>query len=391
VSVQSDDYRRRLLPNVARWTADNARVAIFGIGPHTDVLFDVVPELARVRIVGYVVSQVGRPAPRYRGQRVHPLAWAARHADVVLCSSFVSETAMAALADPLPCKVVMSHTDRVPTGEPAPRPGVTFRPSAVGRRIAWPGAPCSAMGRYLEHSQVLDAIIETMYPFVARADVDLARAIVRYVTPGMRAVEIGGASPQLTALLARCAAPGGDVVRCGAEVTAAQLRPLVGPGGLRVLEGRTRDAAGSTVVAVRAAADDTGAPPASSGHARARRRATSQAQAPVDVALVHLGRDAGPILEAWCWLAASRPVLIVALRPEVPVSSIAGLQARIDRAGYHWRETTGPLRAHEPSHTVGPAVLVAVPRPHGEAVPRLRRQPAPAPGRARRRSLRRPS
>lgn len=111
-------YRDRLLPLIEQWTRAARRIAVFGVGPHTDLLFEELPELAGVNIVGYLDSDAGRHGSAYRGREIHAPAWATGHADVILCSSFVREPEMAAAAGSLGCTIVMSHGSAL---APAPR------------------------------------------------------------------------------------------------------------------------------------------------------------------------------------------------------------------------------------------------------------------------------
>src|SRR5512138_2436532 len=93
-------YRERLLPIVSTWRTAQTRVAIFGVGPHTDFLFDVVPELDAPTPVGFIESKARPDDPRaVRGRPVRPIAWAREHADVVLCSSFNNEIDQLMLLD----------------------------------------------------------------------------------------------------------------------------------------------------------------------------------------------------------------------------------------------------------------------------------------------------
>ena len=134
-------YTRRLAPFIERWITTNRRVAIFGTGAHTDYLFEQVPELNSVNIVGYLES---RPTTSvYRERPVYPLAWAHEHADVVLCSSFVSEPAMATLAEPLNCKVLLSHTEA-----PAVGPAGPSTQKGGGGQLNWGLESTSAWGQF---------------------------------------------------------------------------------------------------------------------------------------------------------------------------------------------------------------------------------------------------
>src|SRR4029453_15202589 len=51
VETDPSVYRDRLLPLISHWLREESRVAIFGIGDHTDTLFRNVPELSSVRLV----------------------------------------------------------------------------------------------------------------------------------------------------------------------------------------------------------------------------------------------------------------------------------------------------------------------------------------------------
>jgi hypothetical protein len=102
-------YRERLLPLIDRWVAAGTRVAIFGIGPHTEHLHAIVPELSRVTLVAYLDSHPAQQGTRYRGLTVRAPEWAAGQAEVVLCSSFAHELTQLALMDAIPVKTVLSH------------------------------------------------------------------------------------------------------------------------------------------------------------------------------------------------------------------------------------------------------------------------------------------
>lgn len=119
-------YRERLVPLVRKWARTRQRVVIFGIGPHTDLLLTEVPELLAPLLVAFVDNNAQRHGTRHRGRLVHPPAWADDHADVILCSSFVHEAAMAQSVESLNCKVVMSHE---PGSVVPPSPPVVTEPS----------------------------------------------------------------------------------------------------------------------------------------------------------------------------------------------------------------------------------------------------------------------
>ena len=91
-------YRDRLLPLIARWESSQARIAVFGIGGHTDLLLRYVPELTDLDIVAYLDTNPERHGTAYRGVPVHPPGWTPGHVDVVLCSS-VRPRAHAAAVD----------------------------------------------------------------------------------------------------------------------------------------------------------------------------------------------------------------------------------------------------------------------------------------------------
>jgi len=114
-------YRERLLPLIETWTGDRTRVAIFGIGGHTDRLHTNVPELDRLRLVAYL-DTAAPEGTQYRGVPVHRPTWAPGHADVVLCSSFAHELKQLEILDTIPVKAVLSHP---PTRAKAPQSDVT--------------------------------------------------------------------------------------------------------------------------------------------------------------------------------------------------------------------------------------------------------------------------
>jgi hypothetical protein len=102
-------YRDRLLPLIEHWVREATRVAIFGIGGHTETLFRYVPELSRVRLVGYLDTSLDNAGTTHRGLTVHHPQWADGHADVILCSSFAHELTQLEILDTVPVKAVLSH------------------------------------------------------------------------------------------------------------------------------------------------------------------------------------------------------------------------------------------------------------------------------------------
>ena len=102
-------YRKRLLPLIDRWAQDKTRVAIFGVGGHTDFLWKAVPELWRLDIVAYLETSPSAQGKTYREVAIKAPEWTQGHADVVLCSSFANELAQLAVLDSIPVKVVLSH------------------------------------------------------------------------------------------------------------------------------------------------------------------------------------------------------------------------------------------------------------------------------------------
>jgi FlaA1/EpsC-like NDP-sugar epimerase len=106
-------YRPRLLPLIESWRAAGTRVAVFGIGGHTERLFSLVPELATINLVAFLDSDPRKQHDTYRGHAVRAPEWAGGNCDVVLCSSFEHETAQMAMLDRVPVKVVPSHLQAV--------------------------------------------------------------------------------------------------------------------------------------------------------------------------------------------------------------------------------------------------------------------------------------
>jgi hypothetical protein len=102
-------YRDRLLPLIEHWQREDTRVAIFGIGGHTETLFRNVPELSGLRLVAYLDTALENTGKMHRGLTVHHPAWAAGRADVILCSSFAHELAQLEILDRVPVKAVLSH------------------------------------------------------------------------------------------------------------------------------------------------------------------------------------------------------------------------------------------------------------------------------------------
>jgi hypothetical protein len=103
-------YRKRLLPMIERWTQDKTRVAVFGIGGHTDFLWKAVPELWKLNIVAYLDSNASSQGQTYRNIAIQRPEWTPGQVDVVLCSSFANELAQLAVFDSIPVKVVLSHS-----------------------------------------------------------------------------------------------------------------------------------------------------------------------------------------------------------------------------------------------------------------------------------------
>lgn len=102
-------YRERLIPLIERWRGSGTRLAVFGVGGHTDYLFRVVPELATVPIVAYLDTSAGGRGERYRDVAIQEPAWVPGNADVVLCSSYAHELTQLDILDTVPVKVVLSH------------------------------------------------------------------------------------------------------------------------------------------------------------------------------------------------------------------------------------------------------------------------------------------
>lgn len=122
VGERDDDpavYRNRLLPLIERWIGAGTRLAIFGIGAHTDRLFAFVPELARVDVVAFLDTNPARQGTSYRDVAVRSPEWTPGRADVVLCSSFAHELTQLQLLDTIPVKVVLSHPVVQPQGAAA--------------------------------------------------------------------------------------------------------------------------------------------------------------------------------------------------------------------------------------------------------------------------------
>lgn len=104
-----DSYRARLVPLVETWRRRGTRVAVFGIGPHTGVLLDHVPELEGLPIVAYLDSDPAHEGHTYRNRPIEQPAWAGSHVDLVVCSSFEHEMTQLGLLDSVAVKVVLSH------------------------------------------------------------------------------------------------------------------------------------------------------------------------------------------------------------------------------------------------------------------------------------------
>jgi hypothetical protein len=109
VETDPSVYRDRLLPLISHWLREESRVAIFGIGDHTETLFRNVPELSSVRLVAYLDTSAANAGTTHRGLPVHSPSWAAGRADIVLCSSFAHELAQLEILDTIAVKAVLSH------------------------------------------------------------------------------------------------------------------------------------------------------------------------------------------------------------------------------------------------------------------------------------------
>jgi hypothetical protein len=107
--VDHSYYRPRLLQLLSDWTKRGCRLAIFGVGPHTELLLSEVPELDCPALVGFIDSDRRLTGQDFHGRLIHPVAWANEHADVVLCSSFTRELEQLAVLDGLTPKGVLSH------------------------------------------------------------------------------------------------------------------------------------------------------------------------------------------------------------------------------------------------------------------------------------------
>ncbi len=112
-------YRDRLLPLIEHWTSAGTRVAIFGLGGHTDRLFAWVPELSRLRIVAFLDTNPAQQGSLFRGTPVCAPESIPGRADVVLCSSFAHELVQLHLLDTIPVKVVLSHPATAVRNSPA--------------------------------------------------------------------------------------------------------------------------------------------------------------------------------------------------------------------------------------------------------------------------------
>ncbi len=115
VGEREDDpaiYRDRLLPLVERWTKDHLRIAIFGVGAHTDFLLKAVPELERLNLVAYLDTNPSLQGSNYRGVPIRAPEWTSGHVDLVVCSSFAHELTQLTILDTIPVKAVLSHPVR---------------------------------------------------------------------------------------------------------------------------------------------------------------------------------------------------------------------------------------------------------------------------------------
>lgn len=107
----TDAQRDYLLPLIEGWRRREARVAIFGTGPHTADLFDIVPELDTLPIAAFLESAADG-SRLYRGRPVLPLSALEGRADVVLCSSYGREAEQLRLLDSHAVKAYPSRPPR---------------------------------------------------------------------------------------------------------------------------------------------------------------------------------------------------------------------------------------------------------------------------------------
>ena len=102
-------YRDRLLPLIEGWKASGARVAIFGIGEHTDQLMRVFRSSSNCGSLRFLIRVPRNRRRPIAASTVRAPAWVEGNCDVVLCSSFGHELAQMALLDRMNVKVVPSH------------------------------------------------------------------------------------------------------------------------------------------------------------------------------------------------------------------------------------------------------------------------------------------
>jgi hypothetical protein len=372
-------YRQRLVPFIQKWRRDRTRVAVFGIGAHTTRLFEDVPELASVRIVGYLDSTLANQKVGYRGKRVHAPTWAEGHADVILCSSFVSESTMAEAVEHLSCKIVLSHTPHEGAHAARPQTTVIYRPEPVGRTLEWPdetqavvpGVATRYRG-YLTNSGVVDAVIQQFYPFVEPREADQARAMVRYCCDGAEVVECGGTSPSLTALQVIACAPTGRVTTVAPASSVAATIQLVARFGtsgspqIRVprvdasQQGLAANGAGSTLVDL---PGDRSTDPVQRavGHLNA---AAQRAGGPLILCVGEPQHSARLILAASRTIRRHHPIIVAAVDfGFVGRGTTAAALGLLEECGYRWtipgRPAPRPNGLASPWVPDGTLILVA--------------------------------
>lgn len=113
VSAQRD----YLLPLIQRWRERDARVAVFGTGPHTTDLLGAVPELEVLPLVAFLESAADGSST-YRDRPVLPLAALEGRVDVVLCSSYVREAEQMKALAAYPVKAYPSRPLPAPDNAP---------------------------------------------------------------------------------------------------------------------------------------------------------------------------------------------------------------------------------------------------------------------------------
>jgi hypothetical protein len=206
-------YRDHLLPLIRGWHDRQARVAVFGTGPHTADLLAAVPELEELPLAAYLESAADGSGS-YAGRPVLPLSAIESNVDVVVCSSYTREVEQLRLLRKYPVEAYPSRLPQpgqgsaaayllVPTfGYPVVLEEKTYAPFAAleasfeRQTNSFRAALQPLLGYFHELDDVPAEPVDDVTPFWNNGyfggdDARVAYAMVRAHRPA-RIVEIGG-------------------------------------------------------------------------------------------------------------------------------------------------------------------------------------------------------